>query len=229
MTALEQEYKKNKANFDQILLTQKEGRIAVEDYLKQKGVSDYDLNERLKQRVSGITDFRGSLIIDDVWKNIIFELIDEIANQKAGQGQNPPHQTPPFTPPPGNNPPPGQTPPNTPPLPNQNPPNNVDLNQIRKNVKQQINQLLNTKKIYKTDLNFKYQDYENQMDLKNDESQIKSFGLEVMNHINQLVNNQKIKSEEEGISLPIKLAIGGGILLVIITVAVLIIKKIRRK
>src|SRR4051794_11704573 len=214
MVALKQEFDKNEAGLDQVLITQRKGIKAVEDYLKQKGVSDYDLNETLKWSTSGaITDFRGSVIIDDDLKTTIFQFIDQIAKQKArSSGSGSGNSTPPGSPLPGQQPPPQQNPPsNSPPnnnsqLPNQSPPgntppqpsnenpsnnnpgnqeNNTDITETKAKAKQQINRELTAKKLKKTDLNSKYRDWENEVDKLNNKDKIWSFVLKVIAEINR--------------------------------------------
>nr|CAG8459906.1 1255_t:CDS:10 [Entrophospora candida] len=197
ITALEQEFNNNESNFNQALLAQKQGRIAVEDYLKKKGVSDYDLNEKLK---------KSSNVTQKARKT----------NRTPGGPNNPPQPTP------G-----GPTPPGSPPA-----PGNADIDQERNNAKQQINQALLDKKLQKTDLEPNFHNYERQIDQLNDKEQIRDFAQRMINKINQHQPSNKQKKADvklEGLSLPIKLAIGSSILLVIVTIAVLIIKKTARK
>ncbi|CAG8456646.1 27239_t:CDS:10 [Gigaspora margarita] len=176
------EYKKNEAGLDQILLTQKKGRIAVEDYLKQKGVSDYDLNESLKLSTSGaITDFRGTS--------------SKAGTSNPGQGPTtPPSSPPPSQQPPSNPPPPGnnnQSPNQSPPVNTPPPPSNGNPNPSNNNPGSQGN---NT---------------DEKIDKLNDKKKIEDFAQEVIKEIDRQAQARKKAQKEEKLPLLAKLAIGG--------------------
>ena len=99
--------------------------------------------------------------------------------------------------------------------------NNLDLSQVRNNARQNITKLLKENNLKTSDLDSKFTSWEADLN-KLDSEEIKEFqreleqAIKVFKSNENKVNQKELKNEDKNLSLPVKLLIVGGVVVVIL-------------
>jgi len=97
--------------------------------------------------------------------------------------------------------------------------NNLDLSQIQSNFRQTITKLLTDNNLETSDLSTEFHNWETDLNKLDDKEKIKEFQWELEKEIKTFKSNKgkkkEVKNENKNLSLPVKLLIGGGVVVVL--------------